>query len=1022
MVAPVRMHPLRWLFCFAVALGWAVTVAAQDSGVAVQDSGVAVQDAAAAVQDSGARADASADAPAAMAVADYTFEPTPSGLIVDRSDSTDPLPLRIDKPQATTVRGGKFAITAPVVIASDGPASKIIAAVKRSQEIAVELWLTPQDTQQAGPARIVSLSVDTSQRNLTIGQDRGQFDVRLRTTATDANGMPSIATPADSVSTALTHFVFTHAADGTTTLYIDGTPVIQRQLAGRFDNWNDAYPLVVGNELTADRPWHGELHGLAILDRVLTADEVASRFRAGVPNAVDYESRLPPAHAAPVDFVSDIQPILRQHCYECHAADQEDGGVNLGIRRRALQGGHNGPVFVPRQSAHSPLIHLVAAIDKKRVMPPDSDGLSNDQIGLLRAWIDQGMPWPDNADVADPREEQAQSHWAFQPLRSVPLPEVADAAWPQTEIDRFVLAKLEAAGLRPQPPATPRQLIRRVHFDLIGLPPTPEEIDAFLLASQGDPQAATRTLFQKLIDSPQYGERWARHWLDVARYADSDGQESDRDRPTAYHYRDFVIRALNEDLPYDQFIRWQLAGDEYEPRNPAAVAATGFLAAGPFAALPDRLMEDERLRNRYNELDDILSTVGSGLLGLTLGCVRCHDHKYDAIPARDYYSLLSAFHGGERAEVPLGESADKVLGYRDLGPQPSPTWLFQRGNYYDRDQPVSLGFVSVLTRGRSPEEYWQAAREQSPTRSSTSQRRALADWMTDVEHGAGALLARVIVNRVWQHHFGQAIVRTVGDFGVRSEPPTHPELLEWLADDFVRSGWKLKRLHQLIVLSAAYQQGSGGEAPAADPDNRLLWKLPLRRLEGEILRDAILATSGSLNAKMYGPAVKLPIAAEAMLARNLKDPYPAKIDDSDELRRRSVYLFHKRVVPYPLLQAFDKPDAQQSCSRRDRTTVAPQALALMNDPFVRQSALEFAARIRRDVGEEPDRWVERGYQLAIARPPSAAELGATLAFIRAQVEARAARDPGLDAGLVTQQALADFCQVLFSLNEFIYVD
>ena len=978
--------------------------------------------AAAAEQDPTTGASPASSATTTVVVADYTFAAAPNGLVEDRSGFSDELSLRIDKPQATTVRGGKFAITAPVVIASDGPASKIIAAAKRSQEIAVELWLKPQDTQQSGPARIVSLSLDTSQRNLTIGQDRGQFDVRLRTTATDPNGMPSTSTPPNSVSTALTHFVCTHAADGTTILYLDGKPVTTRQISGGFDNWNDAYPLVIGNELTSDRPWHGELHGLTIHDRALTADEVAQRFRGGVPTAVDYESQLPPAHPTAVDFVRDIQPILREHCYECHAADQEDGGVNLGIRRRALQGGHNGPVFALGQSAQSPLIHLVAAIDETRVMPPDSDGLSDNEIGLLRAWIDQDLPWPDSAEVADPREEKAQGHWAFQPLRGVTPPAVADAAWPQTEIDRFVLAKLEAESLRPQPPATPRQLIRRLHFDLTGLPPKPEEIDTFLAASRNDPQAATRALVEKLIESPQYGERWARHWLDVARYADSDGQESDRDRLTAYPYRDFVIRSLNEDLPYDQFIRWQLAGDEYEPKNPAAVAATGFLAAGPFAALPDRLMEDERLRNRYNELDDIMSTVGSGLLGLTLGCVRCHDHKYDAIPARDYYSLLSAFHGGERAEVPLGETPDKVLGYRDLGPQPSPTWLFQRGNYYDRDQPVSLGFVSVLTRGRSPEEYWQAAREQNPTEASTSQRRALADWMTDVQHGAGALLARVMVNRVWHHHFGQAIVRSVGDFGVRSDPPTHPELLEWLAADFVRNGWKLKRLHQLIVLSAAYQQGSSGVAPAADPDNRLLWKLPLRRLEGEILRDAILATSGALNDKMYGPAVKLPIAAEAMLARNLKDPYPAKIDDSDELRRRSVYLFHKRVVPYPLLQAFDKPDAQQSCSRRDRTTVAPQALALMNDPFVRQSALTFATRIRADVGDEPARWVERGYQLAIGREPSETELATTLGFISAQVEARTARDPGLDAGLVARQALADFCQVLFSLNEFIYVD
>jgi hypothetical protein len=982
-------------------------------------------------------------------IALYTFDGDDPGRVEDRSGFGEPLDLRIDKPQAILRRGGTFRITAPALIASDGPAKKLIDAIRASSEVTIEAWIEPQDTNQSGPARIVTLSENPSLRNLTLGQDNTRFELRLRSAASDDNGIPATTAPEASAKVGLTHLVFTHAKDGTRRILIDGKLVTETRIEGTLDRWDGDHRLAIGNELTGDRPWHGKLHLVAIYDRALSDTEARTHHAAGIP-ATDlsrFESLLPPPHPDPVDFLSDIQPILKEHCYECHSGENEDGGVNLGIRRRALQGGDQGPILVPGNSLQSRLVHLVAAIDKSDVMPPDSEGLSDIKIAKLRAWIDRGADWPPSADVADPRESLAREHWAFQPLREIIPPATRNTDWPLTPIDRFVLAKLEGAGLQPQGRANPRQLIRRIQFDLIGLPPTPEELDAFSAAFDRSPDAALDALVDRLLQSPHHGERWARHWLDVARYADSDGQESDRDRPTAYHYRDFVIRALCDDMPYDQFIRWQLAGDEYEPQNPDAIAATGFLAAGPFAALPDRLMEDERLRNRYNELDDIMSTIGSGLLGLTLGCVRCHDHKYDAIPARDYYSILAAFHGGERAEIPLGQTADKTLGFRDRSPQPSPTWLFQRGDYYDRDQPVSLGFVSVLTRGKSPEDYLREARDGSDANATSLQRRALAHWMTDVDHGAGALLARVIVNRVWQHHFGQPLVQTVGDFGVRSEPPSHPELLEWLAHDFVSNDWKLKRLHRLIVRSAAYNQRSAGAPPAADPDNRLLWKMPLRRLEGEILRDTMLACGGDLNTKMFGPAVKPQIASEAVLARNLKDPYPNRIEDNDELRRRSVYLFHKRVVPYPWLQAFDKPDAQQSCSRRDRTTVAPQALALLNDPFSRQASLTFAGRL---IGEcipgpssipdpqnpSPDRVdakldtdldaiVRRAYLLALARPASDAETAAGSRFISGQLRERMGRETNADAAnrsrtLLT--AVADFAQVVFSLNEFIYVD
>ncbi len=953
----------------------------------------------------------------------YTLDASQSDMsaIRDTSGQVEPLDMRIDKPQAIVFRPGKLNLASPVTIASDGPASRLILTLKQSQALTVEAWLTPQSVQQSGPARIVSLSLDTSQRNFTLGQEKGRLDFRLRTTARDSNGIPSTSSPKDVVATKLTHVTCTRNRQGVIQLFIDGQLLVTSQVEGTFDNWCEDCRLVIGNEVTGDRPWLGELYLVAIYSRALEPSEVAQNYSAGVPRPVDFAAMLPPANPDKADFVQHIQPIFRKHCYECHSADKEDGGLNLGIRRRAIEGGDHGSVWIEGNSAESRLIHFVAGINNETVMPPDSEGLSRDEIALLRAWIDQGAMWPNGIDIPDPRFEQAKSHFAFKPLRPIAEPKIVNDRWPRNPIDRFILARLESSGITPAPQAEAIQLIRRVTLDLVGLPPSPTDVAEFCTATEKDTDQAYEALIDRLLSSSHYGERWGRHWLDVARYADSDGQESDRDRPNAYHYRDFVIQAFNNDMPYDQFVRWQLAGDEYEPENPEAVAAVGFLSAGPFAALPNRLMEDERLRQRYNELDDIVSTVGTGLLGLTLGCVRCHDHKYDAIPARDYYSMLSAFHGGERGDVEVGPGKTKVFTYRDLTPEPATTWLFQRGNFYDRDQPVSLSFISIMTGKRSPEEYWEAARQESPSKSSTKQRRALAQWMTDTKHGAGPLLARVIVNRIWMHHLGQGLVRTAGDFGVRADPPSHPELLEWLTHDFVANGWQIKRLNRLILTSSVFRQSSSAPLQTSDPDNRLLWRMPIQRLEGEVLRDAILSASGTLNLAVFGPAIRPPVAAEAMLARNVQDKYPEKIPDGPEQRRRSIYLFHKRVVPYPFLQAFDKPDAQQSCSRRDRTTVTPQALALLNEPFVRTLSCDFADRLIK-TQEDNSKIVEAGYQLALSRLPNNDERDWALKFIREQIKQRQDRQTELPAENVRQQAIADFCQVLFSLNEFSYVD
>jgi len=355
--------------------------------------------------------------------------------------------------------------------------------------------------------------------------------------------------------------------------------------------------------------------------------------------------------------------------------------------------------------------------------------------------------------------------------------------------------------------------------------------------------------------------------------------------------------------------------------------------------------------------------------------------------------------------------------FADFAAKPRETWLLARGDFKVRKEPVELGFLTVLTRGKTPEDYWMAARANRQRDDSTQQRRALAEWMVDLDHGAGPLAARVIVNRLWQHHFGEGLVRTVNDFGVQGEAPSHPELLEWLAGELVKGGWKLKPIHRLIMTSSVYLQDTTFDPVKAqvDPDNRLLWRQRPHRVESEVLRDAMLAVSGALNPEMFGRAFKAPVAAEAIQARNVKDPYPKEIKDSPSTWRRTVYMFHKRVVQNPLMQAFDAPDAQASCGRRESTTVAPQALALLNDQLVRARAVDFAGRLRKEAGEQTEAQVRRAWMLALGREPSETEIDAAVEFIRAQVAQRSAAQ-------TEQLALADLCQAIFAMNEFIYVD
>ncbi len=745
--------------------------------------------------------------------------------------------------------------------------------------------------------------------------------------------------------------------------------------------------------------------------------------------------QLQTAHSNPVDFVREIQPILRGNCYECHAGTTEEGGLNLGIKAKALRGGDSEAAILPGKSKESLLIQLVSGVDKDRVMPPEGNRpLTEKQINLLRAWIDQGAQWPDGANVVDPKLDRAKTHWAFQRLAQAEAPSrQSDDKWSKGPIDRFVLRRLIDAGLRPSQPADARTLVRRLYFDLIGLPPTPKQTSQFVVAHAEASDSAVQNLVGELLDSPRYGERWGRHWLDVARYADSDGQEADMDRPHAYTYRDFVIQAFNDNMPYDQFVRWQIAGDEFEPKNDAAVSATGFLTAGTAFKLPESFLESERLRNRYNELDDVISTLGSGLLGVTVACARCHDHKYDPFSAKEYYQLLGVFHSGDRVtgKLPSGKEA---FFFQDFDNKRRTTWLFRRSDFYDREIEVDIGFPAMLSSCADADDFWQKAKEaygEIGEAKSTLQRRALADWITDTKHGGGALLARVIVNRVWHHHFGKGLVSTTSDFGVRGDAPSHPQLLEYLTNDFVEGGWKIKSLHRKILTSAVWQQAStrgasDGRGSEIDPANNLLWRMTPQRLEAEIMRDAMLAVSETLNLEAGGPGFKPYIAPEANLARNIKgEGYPKDAKDDATTRRRSVYMFHKRLIPYPMFQAFDRPDLMTSCARRQNTTVAPQAMVILNDRFVRSVARDFAnllveGRAGNSVPTEDELQpiIEKAFEISFARLPSDREVETSIQFIEAQTKARTERTeqhPRIEA-------LTDFCQSVFGLNEFIYVD
>jgi Protein of unknown function (DUF1549)/Protein of unknown function (DUF1553)/Planctomycete cytochrome C len=1012
-------------------------------------------------------------------------------------------------------------------------------------------------------------------------------------------------------------------------------------------------------------------------------------------------------------FETNVRPILVARCHKCHSHEAENlrGGLLLDTREGWNAGGDSGRAVVPGDPDASLLVKVVR-YDGDMQMPPDGK-LPEREIASLVEWVKRGAPDPRTGQPTAASKarkaidiEEGRKHWAFQPLSVVTPPTVNDAGWCRTPVDRFVFARLHEQQLAPNPMTDRRTLVRRAYFDLLGLPPRPEEVEAFV----NDPATdAYERLIDRLLENPHYGERWARHWLDLARFAESHGFEQDYDRPGAYHYRDFLIKALNQDLPYDTFVKWQIAGDEYEPENPLALMATGYLAAGVHST---QITKNQVEKERYDELDDMSATIGTSLLGLTIGCARCHDHKFDPIPTADYYRLLSTFTTAVRSEVDLnldrenferaktafdnehaplaqalaqyeaeqlpgkfdawraqraaansagtagptatgnsqntpasaiwqilelqsykseggatfvpqddgslvvgGKNADAetftfvartdqsgiaslrlealpdaslpksgpgragngnfalstiqvtaapmgregeatpvkfsaaratfeqvglpvaaaidedkksawaidgqigqaqtatfdfaapvgndagtvltitlkfennaghVIGRPRLSITTSPTTLaldaptvrqneceidalaargggtptadvrsamlrwfgsldeqwralsraereddakapqptltkvlitseglpavrlhtqgddflkethfLERGDPNRKKDVVTQGFLQVLMTAPEKEQAWQTT---PPANWRTSyRRRALAEWITDQQRGAGHLLARVIVNRLWQHHVGRGIVATASDFGTAGERPTHPELLDYLAIELIANGWHLKPIHRLMMTSAVYTQGTQSDEARAkiDPDDKLLWRRTRQRLEAETIRDAMLATGGILDDTMYGPGT---------------------LDDNQ--RRRSIYFTVKRSKLVPMMMLFDAPNALQGIGARSSTTIAPQALLLLNNGLVREAAQQLATRAAQAKEATPAEVVRRTYLIALARLPADDELADAVSFLDQQSSLYTTEGKP-DARAI---ALADFCQVLLGLNESIYVD
>ncbi len=762
----------------------------------------------------------------------------------------------------------------------------------------------------------------------------------------------------------------------------------------------------------------------------------------------------------PIPTQHDVIPIMLRHCTVCHGRHQQVAGLDLRTKASMLKGGKSGPGFVagkPTESLILKGIHTGSMPPSGRLIEACVKPVEKNEFDILVRWIAAGAPEvaiePDVATTTPDTlvTDKDRASWAFQPPRLVKIPNVKNAARIRNPIDAFVLEKLEARGLVLSPESDRATLLRRVSFDLTGLPPEPSEVKAFLADE-------TPTAYEKMVDrllaSPRYGERWGRFWLDLAGYADSEGKrEQDLPRQHAWRYRDYVIEAFNTDKPYDRFLREQLAGDEladYEtareitPEIYDNLVATGFLRMTPDATwanitgfIPDRI----------EVIADEIDVVSTAVMGLTMKCARCHTHKFDPIPHRDYYRLVAVFKGAldeydwlkpdikpgigpvsqdtlptrmlpfvttkERRAweaAKTGKPEPKIQAVWDRG-EPSPTYVYRRGDYQNPSLLVGPGVPSVLTDGKTPFTVvppWPNAKK-------TGRRLAFAKWVTQPDH---PLTARVEVNRIWKHHFGTGIVASLGNFGKTGTPPTHPELFDWLATEFVRLNWSRKAIHKLIVMSATYRQRSAitPEVEKLDPGNALLSRMPLVRLDAESLYDTQLLIAGKLDPRRGGPADAVKVRPDGLVT-------PV---GTAKGWRRIVYVQQTRKQISTHLESFDFPQMNPNCIERRVSTVAPQALHLLNNGVVEQLATDFSARVVRDAGRETDKQIEMVYLLAMSRLPTAEEkrLGRDAMNELTDAYEKQLATAGRPSDRVASQlkALTMYCHAIMNSAAFLYVD
>jgi len=750
-------------------------------------------------------------------------------------------------------------------------------------------------------------------------------------------------------------------------------------------------------------------------------------------------------------FENKIRPVLVQHCYECHAADAKElgGKLRLDTREAMRQGGQSGPALIAGKPDASLIIQ---ALRYDGVEMPPQQPLPPTVVEDFARWIRRGAPDPRTADSTAKKQppDDGETLWSLQPVNKPSVPQVQDAGWPRDPVDRFVLARIEAGGLIPAGDADPRTLVRRLYYDLIGLPPSLAEIERFVAAHRRDGAQAAEQLVDSLLARPQFGEHWGRMWLDVVRFGESNGNDGLGRNPTfphAWRYRDYVVAAFNADTPYDRFLTEQIAGDLLPSDSPEQrdrqLVATGMLA---MASKPAKAM------NNNFEMDvvaDQLHVVGRGILGLSVGCARCHDHKFDPIPTRDYYALAGIFTSTEtlwgvaaheRLTAPVTDlhvlkSAPKVpppkgfvetvrildpatakpkpipkskwppgtplaMGVRDAK-KPADCKLNMQGDAKRLGKPVPRGFLTACSFDSLD------AVQIDPKQSGRLQ---LARWLAHDDH---PLTARVMVNRIWQQLFGEGIVRTPDDFGVYGQRPTHPQLLDHLASRLVGEGWSIKRTIRAIVLSRTYQLASGAEQRLlkADPQNLLQARHSRRRLTAEALRDSMLLASGQLNLQPGDGSIIRHRDILVNLAGNLHQPS----------QYRSVYLCYLRSAPPPELAAFDLPDFTEVTGQRDVSTVPGQALHLYNSPFVVEQAACFARRIMKETGDDEGR-VRVAYRRALGREPDPVELEGALQLVRQTAAALRSDSQSDDKAWVHEKAWASLCQALMVTNEFRYID